>query len=82
MTPTGIEPVLPPWKGDVLTAWPRSRITVCLPAVTFSQSPGEFAKQILCAHYGQFASGSYREHPLLPVVGNLPELGSNQQPRG
>ena len=23
MTPTGIEPVLPPWKGDVLTAWPR-----------------------------------------------------------
>ena len=26
MTPTGIEPVLPPWKGDVLTAWPWSRI--------------------------------------------------------
>ena len=26
MTPTGIEPVLPPWKGDVLTAWPRSLI--------------------------------------------------------
>ena len=26
MTPTGIEPVLPPWKGGVLTAWPRSRI--------------------------------------------------------
>ena len=26
MTPTGIEPVLPPWKGDVLTAWPRSQI--------------------------------------------------------
>ena len=25
VTPTGIEPVLPPWKGDVLTAWPRSR---------------------------------------------------------
>ena len=25
MTPTGIEPVLPPWKGDVLTAWPRSQ---------------------------------------------------------
>ena len=25
MTPTGIEPVLPPWKGDVLTSWPRSR---------------------------------------------------------
>ena len=24
VTPTGIEPVLPPWKGDVLTAWPRS----------------------------------------------------------
>ena len=22
MTPTGFEPVLPPWKGDVLTAWP------------------------------------------------------------
>ena len=22
VTPTGIEPVLPPWKGDVLTAWP------------------------------------------------------------
>ena len=26
MTPTGIEPVLPPWKGDVLTAWPWSLI--------------------------------------------------------
>ena len=26
VTPTGIEPVLPPWKGDVLTSWPRSRI--------------------------------------------------------
>ena len=26
VTPTGIEPVLPPWKGDVLTAWPRSHI--------------------------------------------------------
>ena len=25
MTPTGFEPVLPPWKGDVLTAWPRSQ---------------------------------------------------------
>ena len=24
VTPTGIEPVLPPWKGDVLTAWPWS----------------------------------------------------------
>ena len=23
MTPTGLEPVLPPWKGGVLTAWPR-----------------------------------------------------------
>ena len=23
VTPTGIEPVLPPWKGGVLTAWPR-----------------------------------------------------------
>ena len=22
MTPTGLEPVLPPWKGGVLTAWP------------------------------------------------------------
>ena len=28
VTPTGIEPVLPPWKGDVLTAWPRSRILI------------------------------------------------------
>ena len=27
MTPTGFEPVLPPWKGDVLTAWPWSHIT-------------------------------------------------------
>ena len=28
VTPTGIEPVLPPWKGDVLTAWPRSQILI------------------------------------------------------
>ena len=27
VTRTGIEPVLPPWKGDVLTAWPRSQKT-------------------------------------------------------
>ena len=26
VTPTGIEPMSPPWKGDVLTAWPRGRI--------------------------------------------------------
>ncbi len=26
MTPTRIELVLPPWKGDVLTAWPRSQV--------------------------------------------------------
>ena len=23
VTPTGFEPVLPPWKGGVLTTWPR-----------------------------------------------------------
>ena len=26
MTPTGLEPVLPPWKGGVLTAWPRGHM--------------------------------------------------------
>ena len=26
VTPTGIEPMSPPWKGDVLTAWPRGLI--------------------------------------------------------
>ena len=26
VTPTGIEPVLPPWKGGVLAAWPRRHI--------------------------------------------------------
>ena len=25
VTPTGIEPMSPPWKGDVLTAWPRGQ---------------------------------------------------------
>ena len=25
MTPTGFEPMLPPWKGGVLTTWPRSQ---------------------------------------------------------
>ena len=30
MTPTGIGPVLPPWKGDVLTSWPRSHIACIL----------------------------------------------------
>ena len=34
MTPTGIEPVLPPWKGDVLTAWPRGHYTVTVSTVT------------------------------------------------
>ena len=29
VTPTGIEPVLPPWKGDVLTSWPRGRKVNC-----------------------------------------------------
>ena len=36
MTPTGIEPVLPPWKGDVLTAWPRSLLFYCLFLCHFS----------------------------------------------
>ena len=27
MTPTGFEPVLPPWKGGVLTTWPWSLIS-------------------------------------------------------
>ena len=25
VTPPGIEPGLPPWKGDVLTAWPSGQ---------------------------------------------------------
>ena len=29
VTPTGFEPVLPPWKGGVLTAWPRGHL-LCL----------------------------------------------------
>ena len=29
VTPTGFEPVLPPWKGGVLTAWPRGHINFC-----------------------------------------------------
>ena len=37
MTPTGIEPVLPPWKGDVLTAWPRS--LVCQHLSMISSNP-------------------------------------------
>ena len=36
MTPTGIEPVLPPWKGDVLTAWPRGQ---CLLSLTDDTRP-------------------------------------------
>ena len=26
VTPPGIEPGLPPWKGDVLTAWPTGHV--------------------------------------------------------
>ena len=26
MTRTGFEPVLPPWKGGVLTAWPTGQV--------------------------------------------------------
>ena len=26
VTPRGIEPLLPPWKGGVLTAWPRGLV--------------------------------------------------------
>ena len=28
MTPRGFEPLLPPWKGGVLTAWPWSRMLI------------------------------------------------------
>ena len=28
MTRTGLEPVLPPWKGGVLTAWPTGQIYI------------------------------------------------------
>ena len=30
LTSTGFEPVLPPWKGDVLTAWPWGRLSQIL----------------------------------------------------
>ena len=30
VTPRGIEPLLPPWKGGVLTAWPRSHIKLLI----------------------------------------------------
>ena len=36
VTPRGIEPLLPPWKGGVLTAWPRSHaiLSFALDALT------------------------------------------------
>ena len=30
MTPRGFEPLLPPWKGGVLTAWPWSQIWILI----------------------------------------------------
>ena len=37
VTPTGFEPMLPPWKGDVLTTWPRGHIW--LPLLDLNQRP-------------------------------------------
>ena len=44
VTPSGIEPELPPWKGDVLTAWPWGRKNRQRP--TF---PGSFPPSIIGA---------------------------------
>ena len=44
VTPSGIEPELPPWKGDVLTAWPWGHINRRGP--TF---PGSFPPSIIGA---------------------------------
>ena len=36
MTPRGFEPLLPPWKGGVLTAWPWSLVSYLCPCSFFS----------------------------------------------
>ena len=33
VTPRGIEPLLPPWKGGVLTAWPRGLVFCSLQCI-------------------------------------------------
>ena len=40
VTPRGIEPLLPPWKGGVLTAWPRGQDKNCLYQIKFQQNNG------------------------------------------
>ena len=46
VTPRGIEPRLPPWKGGVLTAWPWSHI-ICEPATSCfpGQSPTKYHRR-------------------------------------
>ena len=34
VTRTGLEPMLPPWKGGVLTAWPTGRVCEIVEVVT------------------------------------------------
>ena len=39
MTPRGFEPLLPPWKGGVLTAWPWSLISSLFTSLYNKNSP-------------------------------------------
>ena len=41
MTRTGFEPVLPPWKGGVLTAWPTGHVKIlCIAQYVMAESEG------------------------------------------
>ena len=74
MTPTGIEPVLPPWKGDVLTAWPRSHISLILKRdqdICYHNSP-DFATPFFIPSNRIFKKvSSTLQPPLAPIHGGI-----------
>ena len=63
VTPSGIEPELPPWKGGVLTAWPWSHINRQRP--TF---PGSFPPSIIGAKELNFCVRDGNRCDLLAIV--------------
>ena len=94
MTPTRIELVLPPWKGDVLTAWPRSLIYFAESLSDIDNFSIDIYKyQVLFLISFIFCNFTVpvrikhtfykkQKRPAVFTAGQLPELGSNQQPFG
>ena len=66
MTPRGFEPLLPPWKGGVLTAWPWSLVSYLCPCSFFPVF--SFLFPVLCTCFLMQKSSPSRARTYNPSV--------------